>query len=140
MYEQNINRAEFRFYEELSDLLPPERQKQSFVYAFSGKPSVKHAIETIGVPHTEVDVVLVNGSSVGFDCSLNDGDRVAVYPTFECFDISSVTCLRPQPLRRTRFVLDVHLGKLARHLRMLGFDSLYRNDYDDDQIIRISSG
>jgi len=130
--------AEFRFYEELNDFLPLERHKRTFSYEFTGTPAVKDAIEAIGVPHTEVDLIVVNGESVGFDCLLQGGERVAVYPIFERLDISPVIRLRPRPLRNTRFVLDVHLGKLARYLRLLGFDALYENDYDDPTIIAIS--
>jgi len=130
--------AEFRFYEELNDFLPLERQKRTFSHEFAGTPSVKDTIEALGVPHTEVDLILVEGESVGFDALLCGGERVAVYPVFEALDISPLIHLRPHPLRRTRFVLDVHLGKLARYLRLLGFDSLYRNDYEDAEIVAIS--
>ena len=129
------HRAEFRFYEELNDFLPGNRRKQTIAYVFHGHPGVKDAIEALGVPHSEVDLIVVNGRSVGFDYQLRPGDRVAVYPCFEAFDISPVVKLREAPLRRTAFVLDVHLGKLARLLRLLGFDALYRNDYDDYQVI-----
>ena len=99
---------------------------------------MKDVIESLGVPHTEVDLILVNGASVGFDYLVRDGDRVSVYPVFESLDITPLVRVRPQPLRETRFVLDIHLGKLAVFLRMLGFDSLYRNDYRDDELARIS--
>jgi len=131
--------ASFRFYEELNDFLAVGRRKRTFEYLFNGKPAVKDAIESLGVPHTEVDLILANGESVGFDYRLRDGDRIAVYPVFEALDISPIVRLRAQPLRRSRFVLDVHLGKLVRLLRMLGFDSLYRNDYSDREIITVSS-
>jgi uncharacterized protein with PIN domain len=132
------SRAEFRFYEELNDFLAPALRKRAFVYGFNGTPSVKDAIEAIGVPHTEVDLVLVDGESVDFTRKLAGGERVAVYPVFERLDISPVTRLRARPLRQTRFVLDVHLGKLARYLRLLGFDTRYRNDYDDAAIIGLA--
>jgi len=132
--------AQFRFYEELNDFLTPALRKCEFPYAFTGTPSVKDAIEALGVPHTEVDLVLVDGESVDFTRRLTGGERVAVYPVFERMDISPVTRLRARPLRRTRFVLDVHLGKLARYLRLLGFDALYRTDYDDATIIGLSLG
>lgn len=128
----------FRIYEELNDFLPENRKKVSFSYKFLGTPSVKDAIEAIGVPHVEVDLILVNGVSVGFDYTLKDNDYVSVYPVFETLDINSVSHLREKPLREIRFVLDVHLGKLARYLRMFGFDTLYRNDYEDMEIISIS--
>ncbi len=127
--------AEFRFYEELNDFLQPERRRVDFTYSVAGTRSVKDAIEAIGVPHTEVDLILVDGVSVGFDRVLRGGERVAVYPVFELLDIAELQHLRPRPLREPRFVLDCHLGKLARHLRMAGFDCLYRNDYRDSELI-----
>ena len=128
--------ARFRFYEELNDFLRPEQKKRTFSYRFTGTPSIKDAIEAVGVPHTEVDLILVNGQSVDFGYRLQDGDRVSVYPVFESLDITPAVRLRPAPLRRTAFILDTQLGKLARRLRMLGFDTLYRNDYKDAEIIR----
>ena len=127
--------AEFRFYEELNDFLPVERRKVSFKQTFQGAPAVRDVIQAIGVPHTAIDLVLVDGRSVDFAHRLVGGERVAVYPEFERLDISPLQRLRPRPLRQTRFILDVHLGKLARHLRMLGFDTLYRSDWSDPEII-----
>jgi len=129
-----LHHAEFRFYEELNDFLPPARRKRDFIYAFQGRPAVKDAIEALGVPHPEVDLILVNGESVGFGHPLGDGDRVSVYPVFESLEIAGATRLRPQPLREPRFILDVHLGRLARHLRLLGFDTRYANDAADAAI------
>jgi len=130
--------AEFRFYEELNDFLAPERRKNVFQVPIDRGRSVKDAIESVGVPHTEVDLVLVDGASVAFGHVLRGGERVAVYPEFERLDIAPVVHLRPSPLRETRFVLDAHLGKLSRHLRMAGFDSLWENDYGDEEIVALS--
>jgi uncharacterized protein len=127
--------AFFRFYEELNDFIPQEKRKTRFAYEFDGNPSVKDAIEAIGVPHVEVDLVLVNGRSEGFDYHLVGGDNIAVYPVFEALDISPLVRLREKPLRNPQFICDVHLGKLARLLRLAGFDTLYRNDYTDPQIV-----
>lgn len=132
--------AEFRFYEELNDFLDSFRKKRPFAYRFNGTPSVKDAVEAIGVPHTEVELIVVNGESVGWDYRLRDGDRVGVYPVFESFDVSPAIRLRERPLRDVRFVADVHLGKLARLLRMLGFDTVYRRDCSDAEIVAISTG
>ena len=129
----------FRFYEELNDFLPPNRRKQEFTVPFRSQNSIKDMIESIGVPHTEIDLILVNGESVDFSYLVQADDRVSVYPVFEALDISNVTHLRPKPLRRTRFVLDMHLGKLARYLRLLGFDTLYSNDCDDEELANISA-
>lgn len=131
--------ATFRFYQELNDFLPPERRKIAFPYRFRGTPSVQDTIQAIGVPHTEIDLILVDGRSVGFDQLLFGGERVAVYPLFERLDISPLVRLRPKPLREPRFVADVHLGRLARYLRTLGFDTLYSNDYDDAALATISA-
>ena len=131
----NTHVAWFRFYEELNDFLPTDKRKIAFPYKFSGSPSVKDVIEAIGVPHTEVDLILVNGNSVKFCHKLSHGDHISVYPVFENLDISHVSRLRPKPLRKTRFIVDVHLGRLSRLLRMLGFDTLYKNNYKNEEII-----
>ncbi len=129
------NEAIFRFYEELNDFLPTRDRKRSKVYHFKGNPSVKDAIEAQNVPHTEVDLIVVNGDPVDFNYKLQKGDRVAVYPVFESFDISQLKEGGSRGLRQTRFILDVHLGKLAKLLRMAGFDTYYRNDLDDREIV-----
>ena len=131
--------AILRFYAELNDLLPARRRREKeHLFPFFGRNTVKDAIEAYDIPHTQVDLILVNGHPVTFDYLLQPGDRVAVYPVFESMDITRVTPLRPQPLRHTAFILDVHLGKLARLLRTAGLDTLYRNDYHDEEIIRIA--
>ena len=135
---QPMPTAEFRFYEELNDYLPAARRKCAFTRAFAGTPAVKDVIEALGVPHTEIDLILVDARSVRFAHRLRGGERVAVYPMFERFDIRPLHRLRPKPLRRTRFVADVHLGRLARYLRLLGFDTRYATDLDDAALISIS--
>lgn len=129
----------FRFYEELNDFLPPERRKQDFDVTCPRRATTKHMIEALGVPHTEVELILVNGESVGFDRLLDDDDRVAVYPKFEAFDVSSLLRVRSAPLRVMRFIADAHMGGLAKLLRMAGFDTLYDNGFDDDEIAAIAS-
>ncbi len=130
--------AYFRFYEELNDFLPKEKRKTRFEHKFIDRASVKDMIESLGVPHTEVDLILVNGTSANFSYIVNDSDVISVYPVFESFDISDVQHLRAKPLRNPKFILDVHLGTLARYLRMIGFNTKYRNDYSDDEIVEIS--
>jgi uncharacterized protein with PIN domain len=129
----------FRFYGELNDFLPPERRHKCFPHPLGGRASVKDSIEAIGIPHTEVDLILANGVSVDFAYILKDGDDISVYPVFEAIDISPILRVRPEPLRQTRFVLDTHLGRLARYLRMLGFDTRYQNDFEDQDLAEISS-
>ena len=126
--------ATFRFYEELNDFLPPSRRRREFSVPCARAATAKHMIEALGVPHTEVELVLVNGESVGFDRVLRDGDRVAVYPKFEALDITPLLRVRELPLRTTRLLADAHLGGLARLLRLAGFDTLYENGLADAQI------
>jgi uncharacterized protein with PIN domain len=134
-----MKRAYFRFYAELNDFLPPFRRMVPFTHSFESSGSVKDTIEALGVPHTEVDLILVNGDSVDFSYAVQDGDYISVYPVFESIDITPLLRVRPEPLRETRFVLDTHLGRLAGYLRMMGFDTLYRNDYRDEELTRIST-
>ena len=130
--------ASFRFYAELNDHLPPRLRYRQLEKRFLLPASVKDMIESLGVPHPEVDLVLVNGESTDFTRLIQSGDRVSVYPVFESIDITPALRLRPQPLRVPKFVLDVHLGKLAGYLRMLGFDTVYSNDAGDSELVKIS--
>jgi uncharacterized protein with PIN domain len=134
-----VGTASFRFYQELNDFLPPARRQREFVCPLARAATAKHMIEALGVPHTEVELILVNGQSVGFDHQLADGDRVAVYPRFEAMDIMPLLKVRESPLRQPRFVADAHLGGLAHMLRMLGFDTLYDNQFDDDELVAIEA-
>jgi uncharacterized protein len=132
-------RASIRFYAELNDHLPPDLQYRAVEREFFLPASVKDMIESFGIPHTEVDLVLVNGESSDFSRLVQNGDRVAAYPVFESLDITPELRLRPQALREPKFALDVHLGRLAAYLRMLGFDAVYDNRASDAELARISS-
>lgn len=131
--------ATFRFYEELNGFLSPDRRKREFNYDCARAATVKNAIEALGVPHTEVELIIANCESVDFSFRIREGDRIAVYPVFEALDIRPLLRVRPEPLRRLRFVADAHLGGLARMLRMLGFDTLYSNQYHDDEVRQIAT-
>ena len=135
--------AIFSFHEELNDFLPRERRGRAFASQCARSATTKHMIEALGIPHTEVEAVLVNGQECGFDRVLEDGDRVSVYPRYEVLEVahdsapqyqSPLERLRERPLSRMRFVADAHLGGLARLLRMAGFDTLYDNHYHDDDV------
>jgi uncharacterized protein with PIN domain len=130
--------ATFRFYEELNGFLPRELRRREFQRPCARAATAKHMIEALGVPHTEVELVLVNGESAGFNHLLCDGDRVAVYPKFESLDVTPLLRVRTQALRHTRFVADAHLGGLAHLLRMCGFDTLYDNHFQDDRALQLS--
>ncbi|TLX72792.1 twitching motility protein PilT [Labilibacter sediminis] len=128
----------FRFYAELNDFLPSDKKQKIFEFEFAGPLKVQEAILAMHIPLSEVDLVIINGQSKKFNYWLKDDDFISVYPVFESFDISSLNALRPHPLRETKFILDAHLGKLAKYLRMAGFNALYDPDFKDPQIIDIS--
>ncbi|CAA6821512.1 MAG: Unknown protein [uncultured Sulfurovum sp.] len=121
--------ASFYFYGACLDFVDAE----VFKYDFNDNPSVKDAIEAIGVPHVEVGHILVNGQAKGFDRRLKENDKVEVYGQ----SISSTLPFKPQKIS---FLLDVHLGTLARYLRMAGFDALYESkDYGDAFLAEVAS-
>lgn len=130
--------ATLRLYGELNDFLAPADRQATLAGSFDRGATVKDFIEARGVPHTEIDLVLINGESVDFGWPLADGDRVAAYPVFEALDVASVTRVRPEPLRVLRFVLDVHLGRLARYLRLAGFDTTCDREAGDDRLAEVS--
>jgi uncharacterized protein with PIN domain/sulfur carrier protein ThiS len=133
-----VIRCSVRFYAELNDHVSPDERYRPIEKTLDVPSTVKDLIEGCGVPHAEVDLIAVNGESVGFTYLVRDGDRISVYPMFESLDITPELRVRPQPLREPRFVLDVHLGKLAAYLRMLGFDTAYRNCFSDEELVNIS--
>lgn len=132
--------ASFRFYAELNDFLPPGRRQATFGHRVAAQTAVKDAVESLGVPHTEIDLILVNGESVDFSYRIHEHDRISVYPVFEAIDIGQLTKVRPDPLRRVQFILDVHLGRLAAFLRLAGFDALYRRDFSDEELALRAAG
>jgi uncharacterized protein len=131
--------VQLRFYEELNDFLPPKRRKTTFPHELTRRTSVKDLIESFGVPHTEVEVILVNGDSVDFSYIVQPDDHISVYPVFESLDVRPLIRLRDKPLRDPRFVIDTNLGQLARYLRLLGFDVIYRNDFTDREVAQIAN-
>jgi len=139
MAEAELPSVGVRFYAELNDHLPKGDRQREGRFRFVGRNTVKDAIEAFGVPHVEVDLIVVNGRSVDFTYRLRDGDRISVYPVFESLDISPLVRLQDRPLRNPRFVADVHLRKLARWLRLLGFDTAY-GDAADDAALAASAG
>jgi uncharacterized protein with PIN domain len=131
--------AFIRFYGELNDFLPPDRRGRMLIHRFDVSPSIKDAIESIGVPHPEVELIVVNTEPADFSYSLRSGDYVSVYPAFHSIDIRQLSELRPVLDRPPRFILDVHLGRLAAYLRLFGFDALYENGAADPEIARRSA-
>ena len=126
------------FHDELNDFLPEAQRDRVFEHELKKARSVKDLIESVGVPHPEVDVILVDDVAVNFDHQLQGAEQIQVYPGGHHLDIDRGKHNLPDLPTEPRFVLDVHLGRLAGYLRMLGFDTLYRNDYEDPELAEIS--
>lgn len=105
---------------------------------FEWRTSIKDMLESIGPPHPEMELLVVNGQSVDFDTIVEPDDRIEVYDNISSTRVSKPVALRPAYSGRPRFVLDTHLGRLAHYLRMFGFDTLYRNDYLDEELAEVS--
>lgn len=131
-------RVSIRFYAELNDLLAPGERAVTGARTVPGASTVKDVIESLGVPVSEVDLILVDGEPVGSERVVEDGARVSVFPVFESLDISSVARLHSKPLRRTRFVADADLRRLARYLSWLGFDSVCPAPRDREDMLRMA--
>lgn len=133
-----LHKAEFLFYGALNDFLPRPRKDIWLCYTFRDAPAVKDAIEALGVPHPELNVVLVNDNPVGLLYPLHPDDRVAVFPVGPEYSWPDGYVIKTRTPVAVKFVLDVHLGKLARALRMLGFDTSYENNYSDKTIAQLA--
>ncbi len=140
-----------RFYGDLNDLVSKQKRQVEYCVNLKFRTSVKDLIESQGVPHPEIGLVLVNGNNIDSDILLKDGDIVSVYPKTGMFldDVggydnftgtkSKVSFISGKPERPLKFLLDVHLGKLASYLRLLGFDTLYFNpDISDPELVKIA--
>lgn len=123
----------FRFYGDLNDFLPPHKRQRDFACPFNGQQSVKHLIEALGVPHTEVAAILAGGQPQGFGYQPGDGERIAVYPDFRAL-APDFPPLRPPVPDPPAFLADNHLGRLVRYLRLLGFDTAWDPALDDERL------
>ncbi|HEY6977256.1 MAG TPA: Mut7-C RNAse domain-containing protein [Chitinophagaceae bacterium] len=132
-----MSKSSFRFHDSLNDFLLPLKRNTWIEYIFNDTPAIKHAIESIGIPHPEVDLIIINGAPVDFKYLLRDKDIVEVYPVLSAGDLAETGSLN-RPFFYEKFILDVHLGKLAKILRLFGFDTYYKNDYDDKTIVQIA--
>lgn len=133
------NTARFRFYHNLNDFLPEKKRRVFFEVEFIGNPSIKDTIESLNVPHTEVDLIIANGKPVNFEYQLKDNDWISVYPEFKTLELPYDVHLIKKPSGIPKFICDVQLGKLAKYLRLLGFDTLYDVNYKSEDLIRIAN-
>jgi uncharacterized protein with PIN domain len=117
-----MSTAYFEFFGRLQDFLARTQKDRILMVNFQGPQSIKHLAESLGVPHPEIGQLRINGQEGTLSTITQDGDRVELHP------VENGCPTEP------RFVLDGHLGRLTAYLRMSGFDSLYRNDYDDEEL------
>lgn len=133
------NSASLRFYGSLNDFLPKKLRHKTIRYQFKGKPNIKDAIEAIGIPHPEVQLILQEQTPIAFDSSLKPNSQISVFPFFYNLDVQSIKLINIKPYKSLHFILDVHLGKLAKFLRFAGFDSLIFPNMDDNEIADIGA-
>lgn len=129
-----VPRVSLRAYASLNDFLDAALRGRTSEHVVDPRTSVKDFLERLGIPHVEVELLLTNGIAVGFERLLEEDDRVAAFPRLFALDVSGMSRVRvPDPVP-VRFVLDVHLGRLARHLRLAGIDTTYASNADDDAL------
>ncbi len=134
-----LSHAYFRFHGEINDFLPYAWRGATIDHTFDWRASIKDMVESLGVPHSEIDLLMVDGLSVDFDYLVQPDVMVEVYDWAFAADVTRRVPLRPPLPDKARFILDTHLGRLASYLRMMGFDTLYRNDYADDELAQVSN-
>lgn len=127
-----MSTIQIRFHGELNDFLPRAARGALLTRRWQ-RAAIKDTIEAQGVPHPEVALILVGDVPQPFSYVVAPNDRIEVFPYGA--DLPAAPLLPPPP---ARFVLDAHLGTLATRLRLLGFDTLYRNDYDDAELASIA--
>lgn len=130
--------AYFRVYADLNDFLPDHRKQVAFRESFSAHETIKHILESLGIPHPEISLILINGRGAKFEERPEDRDRISVYPAFRRLITKNDSRIKPRTPDHPIFVLDSHLGKLAGNLRILGFDAKYQNDFADRELASIA--
>ena len=128
-------KVRLRFHGDLSVFLRSKTGDAVIERRLAEKTSIKDVIESCGVPHPEVDLILVDERTVGFDQTLAKDARVEVFPVENRDTVQ--TEKRLQAIGVSSFVADGHLGGLARNLRLLGFDVAYRQNADDRQLLEV---
>lgn len=132
------SKATFQFHEELNIFLPKKKRNKVLVYFFNESASIKDTIESLGIPHPEVAIILANNQPISFEYTINGHDEIEVFPFHNGLNIPDIVAIKPAG--KARFILDVHLGGLARYLRMAGFDVLYNNEDWGDKYIADRGG
>jgi uncharacterized protein len=131
----NPFKVRLRFHGDLSVFLGSKAGDAVIERRLAEKTSIKDVIESCGVPHPEVDLILVDEQTVGFDHTLATDTKVEVFPVENRG--TDRTDKQLQLVGMFRFVSDGHLGRLTRNLRLLGFDVAYCQNADDRQLLEV---
>lgn len=134
-----MSKATFTFHGSLNYFLHRRQKNKPVIQEFDWRGTIKDMIASIAPPHPEIELIVVNGESVNWDYIVQDGDAVDVYPDFDTVELANKVILLPPYQGKPKFILDTHLGRLAAYLRMMGFDTLYKNDYEDDVLAEVSA-
>jgi len=129
-------KIQLRLYEELNEFLPPDKRKLRFACPIDKIRTVRELLKSLEVPEKDVELVLVNGTSVDLSCLLQDGDFVSVYPVFESLDVRPLLRVRGQPLRNIRIITGAKLLRLTGYLRLLGFDTIHSRSLTLERAVR----
>ncbi|MCS5422541.1 MULTISPECIES: Mut7-C RNAse domain-containing protein [Psychrilyobacter] len=127
-----MDRINIKFYDSLNKLLKKDKRGKKLSLELKLRQSVKDLIEAQGIPHTEVGMIIIDGKKEEFSFILKDGQEIEVYPAFNHVEEPKFQNLINYP---KKFILDVHLGRLAKYLRIFGIDTLYQNYYSDKEIV-----
>jgi uncharacterized protein with PIN domain len=96
---------------------------------------VKDLVESQGIPHTEVgSIVTSSGEERDFRYTPDFGETLHIHPHEPPVDVTKGTVLFPRPFEKIRFIVDVNVGRLAKLLRIGGFDTLYNPKWGDGEI------
>ncbi len=133
-----IKKVILRIFGDLNNFLK-DNDKLYREITFKDRQTIKDILEGLKIPHTEVYLLLKNNKAISLDYLVQDGDTISVYPVFMSFDIEdSIYTVRKKYTSYPKFIADAHLGKLVSYLRILGFDTLYHNDYGDKYLAKKS--
>lgn len=128
-----------QFHGWLEQLLTRVRRKSRLLFpSLQRRTSIKDLIESVGVPHTEIGSLAVNGEKVLFHHIICEKSHVDVFPHCPPVNVLVPSALNPIPLPAIRFLVDANVSKLASKLRMAGFDTFYNSQWDDQDLADIS--
>lgn len=130
--------ATFHFLEDLPMLLRSRwRIPPPITIPVTRSASIKDVLEAFGVPHTEIGHITCNGATVGFSHLVQDDQEFVIKPVPVPWSLNSADTLRPAFQGKLRFLVDGNVGRLARYLRMAGFDTLYDPIWTETDLLRI---